>query len=60
LGMTKQKNNCDCNCNCENSSCNGLAGLVADLGQKALPVFLVAAVTFLEVFEDALEVGVAA
>ena len=33
---------------------------VADLGQEALPVFLVAAIAFFEVFEDALEVGVAA
>ena len=33
--------------------------LIADLGEEALPVFLVAAVAFFEVFEDALEVGVA-
>lgn len=33
---------------------------VADLGQEALPVFLVAAVALFEVFEDAFEVGVAA
>jgi len=34
--------------------------LVADLGEEALPVFLIAAVAFLQVFEDALEVAVAA
>ena len=33
--------------------------LVVDLGQEALPVFSVAAVAFFQVFEDALEVGVA-
>ena len=33
---------------------------VADLGQEALPVFLVAAVGLFQVFEDAFEVGVAA
>jgi hypothetical protein len=33
--------------------------LVADLREEALPVFLVAAVTFFEVFQDTLEVSVA-
>ena len=37
----------------------GSRRLVADLGEEALPVFLVAAIGFFQVFEDALEVAVA-
>jgi len=43
----------------ERTSRKDIRRLVADLGQEALPVFLVAAIGFFEVFEDSLKVGVA-
>src|ERR1700731_2282207 len=43
------------------AACIFVAGrLIADLGEEALPVFLVAAVGLFQVFEDAFKVGVAA